>query len=168
MPCRTQFELKENPADQSHKQSVATFKGDLTSLTAPPFLLSPESICQFSRYFNDYPSLLVAPAKEDSPELRSLLVLKWFIANLGRQHATKNDDGTRKKLKPLNPFLGETFLGKWVDDEGTTHDLISEQVSHHPPATAYYISNRENGVTVSLLSPRNPHDHHRTTADAFY
>ncbi|KAI0133462.1 hypothetical protein BJ170DRAFT_606394 [Xylariales sp. AK1849] len=128
-------------------KSVATFSGDLASLSAPPFLLSPESICQFSQYFNDYPSLLVAPAKEKNAEIRALLVLKWFLSTLRRQMATKHEDGTKKKLKPLNPFLGEIFLGKWEDDAGTT-SLISEQVSHHPPATAYRIDNRDHGVTL--------------------
>jgi hypothetical protein len=138
-----------NPADHAiGNQSIATFKGDLTSLSAPPFLLSPESICQFSRYFNEYPSLLVAPTKEESAEIRSLLVLKWFLSTLRLQHATTNDDGTKKKLKPLNPFLGEIFLGKWIDEEGSAHDLISEAVSHHPPCTAYHISNRDHGVTI--------------------
>jgi len=47
--------------------------------------------------------------------------------------------------KPLNPFLGELFLGKWEDEAGTT-ELISEQVSHHPPATAYSITNLDSGV----------------------
>ncbi|CAL3972834.1 unnamed protein product, partial [Diplocarpon coronariae] len=30
-------------------------------------------------------------------------------------------------MKPLNPFLGELFLGKWVDEAGTTN-LVAEQV----------------------------------------
>ncbi|RAL63848.1 hypothetical protein DID88_003491 [Monilinia fructigena] len=47
--------------------------------------------------------------------------------------------------KPLNPFLGELFIGKWEDACGTT-ELISEQVSHHPPVTAYQISNKKHGV----------------------
>lgn len=128
-------------------QSVASFKGDLASLSAPPFLLSPESICQFSQYFNDHPSLLVAPAKEASAEKRALLVMHWYLGGLRRQMATRNEDGTRRKLKPLNPFLGEIFLGKWEDDSGTT-ELVSEQVSHHPPQTAYRIWNKNHGVSV--------------------
>jgi hypothetical protein len=36
--------------------------------------------------------------------------------------------------KPLNPILGEQFIGKWVGEEGETI-LQSEQVSHHPPVT---------------------------------
>lgn len=128
-------------------KSVATFKGDLTSLTAPPFLLASQSITEFSAYFNEYPSLLTAPAKEENAEKRALLVLQWFLSTLKQQHATKDENGKRKKLKPLNPFLGEIFLGKWVDSEGTT-EMVSEQVSHHPPATAFRIWNDRHGVKL--------------------
>ncbi|KAH6647816.1 hypothetical protein BKA67DRAFT_662573 [Truncatella angustata] len=152
--------------EQQHKsgwfqfmKSVATFKGDLASLSAPPFLLSPDSICQFSQYLNDYPRLLVAPAKEENAEKRALLVMHWYLAGLKRQMATRNEDGSRKKLKPLNPFLGEIFLGKWEDECGTT-ELISEQVSHHPPQTAYYISNKKHGVSVDgHIAPRSFFSH---------
>ncbi|KAK6218208.1 hypothetical protein LQW54_002962 [Pestalotiopsis sp. IQ-011] len=152
--------------EQQHKsgwfqfmKSVATFKGDLASLSAPPFLLSPDSICQFSQYFNDHPALLVAPAKEQNAEKRALLVMKWYLSGLRRQMATRNDDGTRKKLKPLNPFLGEIFLGRWMDESGTT-ELISEQVSHHPPQTAYRIWNEEHGVSVEgHIGPRSFFSH---------
>ena len=58
-----------------------------------------------------------------------------------------DDDGKKKKLKPLNPFLGEVFIGKWSDDAGETN-LVAEQVSHHPPATAYNLWNDRYGVRV--------------------
>ncbi|CAJ2500146.1 Uu.00g029990.m01.CDS01 [Anthostomella pinea] len=137
----------EKQVEQQHKsawfqfiKSVATFKGDLTSLTAPPFLLAPQSIVEYSAYWAEHPSLLIAPAAEPSAEKRALLVLQWFLSTLRHQHASRDADGRRKKMKPLNPFLGEIFLGRWVDGAGTTQ-LISEQVSHHPPATAYRIWN---------------------------
>jgi hypothetical protein len=47
----------------------------------------------------------------------------------------------------LNPFLGELFLGSWSDSAGET-TLVSEQVSHHPPATAYCIRNKASGVQL--------------------
>ena len=50
-------------------------------------------------------------------------------------------------MKPLNPFLGELFIGKWEDEAGTTN-LVAEQVSHHPPATACNIWNDKHGVRV--------------------
>ncbi|KAI1761159.1 Oxysterol-binding protein [Hypoxylon sp. FL1150] len=140
--------------EQHHKsawfqfiKSVATFKGDLTSLTAPPFLLAPQSIVEYSTYWAEHPSLLVAPAKEKSAEKRALKVLQWFLSTLKHQHASKDENGKRKKMKPLNPFLGETFLGKWQDSVGTTN-LVTEQVSHHPPATAFKIWNDAHGVKL--------------------
>ena len=47
--------------------------------------------------------------------------------------------------KPLNAFLGEVFLASWDGDGGKTQ-LVSEQVSHHPPVTACYLWNDEAGV----------------------
>jgi hypothetical protein len=108
-------------------QSLASFKGDLASLTAPPFLLSSQSIIEFSAYWAEQPSLFVAPASEPDPEKRALLVLKWFLSTLKEQHNNKDENGKKKRMKPLNPFLGELFLGKWVDKSGTTQ-LIAEQV----------------------------------------
>jgi len=127
-------------------KSIASFSGDLSSLTAPPFILSSTSLVEFSSYWAEHPSIFVAPAKEKDPEKRALLVLKWFLSTLKQQYASRSDKFGNEK-KPLNPFLGELFLGKWVDTAGTT-DLVSEQVSHHPPVTAYNISNKEHGVSL--------------------
>ncbi|KAH8687435.1 hypothetical protein BGZ60DRAFT_362793 [Tricladium varicosporioides] len=128
-------------------KSIATFKGDLSSVTAPPFLLSPQSIVEYSAYWAEHPALFVAPAHENDAQKRALCVLKWFLSTLKQQHSNKDENGKKKKMKPLNPFLGELFLGKWVDEAGTT-ELISEQVSHHPPATAFNLWNDEHGIRL--------------------
>ncbi|OHW92603.1 oxysterol-binding protein [Colletotrichum incanum] len=125
-------------------KSIASFNGDLSSLTAPPFILSSTSLTEFSSYWCEHPSIFAAPAKEADPAKRALLVTKWFITTLKQQYASRSEQYGNEK-KPLNPFLGELFLGKWEDEAGTT-ELISEQVSHHPPATAYSITNLASGV----------------------
>ncbi|ATZ54999.1 hypothetical protein BCIN_11g03080 [Botrytis cinerea B05.10] len=125
-------------------KSIASFNGDLSSLTAPPFILSSTSLTEFSSYWAEHPNIFVAPAAEKDPQKRALLVLKWFLSTLKQQYASRSDKYGNEK-KPLNPFLGELFLGKWEDACGTT-ELISEQVSHHPPVTAYQISNKKHGV----------------------
>lgn len=107
-------------------KSIASFSGDLSSLTAPPFILSSTSLVEFSSYWAEHPSVFVAPAAEKDPEKRALLVLKWFLSTLKQQYASRSDKFGNEK-KPLNPFLGELFLGKWVDEAGTT-ELVSEQV----------------------------------------
>ncbi|KAK8159199.1 oxysterol binding protein-like protein [Phyllosticta citrichinensis] len=131
----------------SFLKSVASFNGDLSSMTAPPFILSSTSLTEFSSYWAEHPRLFVAPASAQDPAERALLVLKWFLSTLKQQYASRSEKlGSEKK--PLNPFLGELFLGKWEDDAGTTQ-LISEQVSHHPPVTAYSIWNDQHGVRLS-------------------
>ncbi|OTB02537.1 hypothetical protein M426DRAFT_24691 [Hypoxylon sp. CI-4A] len=128
----------------SFLKSIASFNGDLSSLTAPPFILSSTSLTEFSSYWAEHPSVFAAPAKEADPAKRALLVLKWFLTTLKQQYASRSEQYGNEK-KPLNPFLGELFLGKWEDEAGTT-ELVSEQVNHHPPATAYSIINVPTGV----------------------
>ena len=43
-------------------------------------------------------------------------MLKWFLSTLHQQYCTRSEKlGSEKK--PLNPFLGELFLGKWIESE---------------------------------------------------
>lgn len=143
----------------SFLKSIASFNGDLSSLTAPPFILSPTSLVEYSQYWGEHPDLLLEPnfiRGEDSPEERSAMavkrmiaVTKWFISTLRSQYCSRNESMGSEK-KPLNPFLGEVFVGKWADtlaDQklGDTI-LLSEQVSHHPPVTGYAIVNEKNNM----------------------
>lgn len=115
-------------------------------MTAPAWILSTQSLTEFSSYWSEMPRLLVAPAAEKDPQKRAMLVLRWFLSTLKQQYASRNEKlGSEKK--PLNPFLGELFLGKWEDEAGETQ-LVSEQVSHHPPVTAYSIWNNKHGVRL--------------------
>ena len=95
-------------------------------MTAPPFNLSTTSLVEYSSYWAEHPSMFVAPACEQDPAKRAMLVLKWFLSTLKQQYSSRNEKlGSEKK--PLNPFLGELFLGRWEDNAGTTQ-LVSEQV----------------------------------------
>lgn len=147
----------------SFLKSIASYNGDLSSLTAPPFILSPTSLVEYSQFWGEHPDLLIAPNfigdadsvnKDDADDIaieRILAVTRWFISTLRSQYCSRNESlGSEKK--PLNPFLGELFLGKWED---STKDsklgetvLLSEQVSHHPPVTAYTIFNDKNHVEL--------------------
>ncbi|KAI5360795.1 Putative oxysterol-binding protein [Septoria linicola] len=127
-------------------KQLASFNGDLSSMTAPPWIVSNQSLTEFSAYWSEMPHLLVAPAAEKDKQKRMVLVLKWFLSTLKQQYASRNEKlGSEKK--PINPFLGELFLGKWSDASGETQ-LVSEQVSHHPPVTAYSIWNNTHGVRL--------------------
>jgi oxysterol-binding protein-related protein 9/10/11 len=127
-------------------QSIASFNGDLSSLTAPAFILSTQSLVEFSAYWAENQSLFIAPTQETDPAKRALLVLKWLLNTLKQQYCSRSEKlGSEKK--PLNPFLGELFLGKWDDELGET-TLVSEQVSHHPPVTAYCITNEKHRIRL--------------------
>ncbi|ESW97001.1 Protein KES1 [Ogataea parapolymorpha DL-1] len=140
-------------------KSLASYNGDLSSLTAPPFILSPTSLVEYSQYWSEHVDLFLAPnfiQQEpndiDSVELKHMVaVLRWFISTLKSQYCSRAETLGGEK-KPLNPFLGELFVGKWTDESpskkfGETL-LVSEQVSHHPPITAYAIQNKTNKTTL--------------------
>ena len=51
--------------------------------------------------------------------------------------------------KPYNPIIGESFRCYWLHPNGTKTYFVSEQISHHPPVSAYYVSNRQEGYVVN-------------------
>lgn len=124
--------------------SIATISGDLSNITAPPFVLDTKSVVEIPGFWAERPRLFVAPAKSSDPAQRALSVLVWFLASLKNQQygGRSEDEGVRK---PLNAFLGECFLATAEDDSGVT-TLVSEQVSHHPPVTACRLWNEKHGV----------------------
>ncbi|KAG6914467.1 hypothetical protein DXG01_017088 [Tephrocybe rancida] len=132
----------------SFLKSIASFSGDLSSLTAPPFILSPVSLTEFPAYWCEHPDIFAAIADAPDDDARILAVLKWFIG----QYTSRNESMGSEK-KPLNPVLGELFYGSWPAPasnpaQGTT-TLLVEQVSHHPPITAYVIENKSKGLRLS-------------------
>lgn len=129
-------------------KAIASFSGDLSSMTAPPFILSPVSLTEYPSYWGERPALFAAIADGPTEEERHLRVLKWFISTLKGQYTTRNDQlGSEKK--PLNPTLGELFFGHWPEDKGSGEQtLVVEQVSHHPPITAYVIENKSKGLVL--------------------
>ncbi|RDB19675.1 Protein KES1 [Hypsizygus marmoreus] len=154
----------------SFLKSIASFSGDLSSLTAPPFILSPVSLTEFPAYWCEHPDIFAAIADAKDDESRALAVLRWFISTLKGQYTSRNESmGSEKKSvinfpprnvpthltrnRPLNPVLGELFYGKWPatstssSSQGTT-TLLVEQVSHHPPITAYVIENKTKGLRL--------------------
>ncbi|PFH50370.1 hypothetical protein AMATHDRAFT_4022 [Amanita thiersii Skay4041] len=132
----------------SFLKSIASFSGDLSSMTAPPFILSPVSLTEFPAYWCEHPELFAAISSAKPGEERALTILKWFISTLKGQYTSRNESMGSEK-KPLNPVLGELFYGYWPNKNkrGRT-DLLVEQVSHHPPITAYVIENKEKGLRL--------------------
>lgn len=137
---------------------LATVRGDISHITAPPFILAPQSLTQFPSYWAERPFLFTAAAHESDPAKRILLILKLYLASLQRQYYVGRTVKEGLK-KPLNPYLGELFFAEFSDqnvsDEKTTASkvrVIAEQVSHHPPTTACFLSADDDGVRAEAYS----------------
>ncbi|KAJ9112671.1 hypothetical protein QFC22_006173 [Naganishia vaughanmartiniae] len=147
-------------------KSLASMTGDLSSMTAPPFILSPTSLTEFPAYWCERPELFADIATGRTEQDRAEKVLRWFICTLKGQYTddghccfpgaraianntfkTRNEKMGSEK-KPLNPVLGEEFFGVWPDVGFGETTLSVEQVSHHPPVTAYFIQNKKARVTL--------------------
>lgn len=135
---------ESSPSLKDFLASIASIKGDLSNITAPPFVLDTKSVVELPAFWAERPSLFVAPSASPDPAKRALLVLRWFLSSLKNQQygGRSEEEGVRK---PLNAFLGELFLAKWEDTSGET-TLVAEQVSHHPPVTACRVWNEQHGV----------------------
>ena len=69
-------------------------------------------------------------------------VVKWYLSGF-----YKKPKGLKK---PYNPILGETFRCYWPHSDTQSRTFyISEQISHHPPISAFYVTNRKDGFCIS-------------------
>lgn len=84
---------------------------------------------------------LLRAVLEDDPYTRMKLVVKWYLSGF-----YKKPKGLKK---PYNPILGETFRCYWLHPNGSRTYYIAEQVSHHPPISAFYVTNRQDGFSIS-------------------
>jgi len=127
--------------------SIASMSGDLSNITAPPFVLDQKSVVEIPAFWSEHPATFVAPTTSEDPAERALLVLKNFLCSMKSQCYLGHTEEEGLK-KPLNAFLGELFLGQWDDAQYGTTYLASEQVSHHPPITACRAWNPKHGVVA--------------------
>jgi hypothetical protein len=51
--------------------------------------------------------------------------------------------------KPYNPVLGEFYRCQYKYPDNTEGYYVAEQVSHHPPISAYYYASPENGIVIA-------------------
>uniref|UniRef100_A0A8D2JPH8 Oxysterol-binding protein n=1 Tax=Sciurus vulgaris TaxID=55149 RepID=A0A8D2JPH8_SCIVU len=115
---------------------------DLSRVALPTFVLEPRSfLSKLSDYYY-HADLLSSAAREDDPYSRIKLVLRWYLSGF-----YKKPKGIKK---PYNPVLGETFRCCWLHPQTHSYTFyIAEQVSHHPPVTAFHVSNRKDGFCIS-------------------
>eukprot|EP00163_Fabomonas_tropica_P007898 TRINITY_DN17539_c0_g2_i1.p1 TRINITY_DN17539_c0_g2~~TRINITY_DN17539_c0_g2_i1.p1 ORF type:complete len:765 (-),score=225.59 TRINITY_DN17539_c0_g2_i1:117-2411(-) len=106
---------------------------DLSRITLPAFYNEPLTVCQRAGEEMAYHNLLHEAAEMSESLRRAMNVCAFAVApysaTIGRQG------------KPFNPMLGETWEWDRQDDWGIR--LLCEQVSHHPPITAFWVHHKE-------------------------
>ncbi|KAM6937467.1 oxysterol-binding protein-related protein 5 isoform 2-T2 [Xenentodon cancila] len=115
---------------------------DLSKVVLPTFILEPRSFLDKLSDYYYHADLLSQAALEESAFGRIKLVLRWYLSGF-----YKKPKGLKK---PYNPILGETFRCCWLHPQTDSCTFyIAEQVSHHPPISAFHISNRKDGFSIS-------------------
>ncbi|KAB5588656.1 Oxysterol-binding protein [Ceratobasidium theobromae] len=85
---------------------------------------------------------------DPSPEERFIRVLRYYLSGWHIK--------PKGVKKPYNPVLGEFFRCRYDYPDGTQAFYIAEQVSHHPPISAYFYISPANKVRiVGELRPKS-------------
>ncbi|KER18975.1 hypothetical protein T265_12072 [Opisthorchis viverrini] len=134
---------------------------DLTKIVLPTFILEKRSILEMFADYLAHPDLFVNINRGEDPEARMIAFVQWYLTAF---HAGRKDKVAKK---PYNPIIGESFHCCWpISSMGSPNssppvasistsnanapstentDLpnvityCAEQVSHHPPVTAFHI-----------------------------
>ncbi|KAF4622863.1 hypothetical protein D9613_001590 [Agrocybe pediades] len=113
---------------------------DLSKVTFPTFVLEPRSMLERITDFMSHPDLIFGAEKCDDPEERFIRVLQYYLAGWHIK--------PKGVKKPYNPVLGEFFRCRYDYPNGTQGFYIAEQVSHHPPISAFYYITPANHVSI--------------------
>ncbi|XP_037099430.1 oxysterol-binding protein-related protein 8 isoform X3 [Syngnathus acus] len=115
---------------------------DLSKVVLPTFILEPRSFLDKLSDYYYHADFLSEAAVEENAYNRMKKVVKWYISGF-----YKKPKGLKK---PYNPIIGETYRCMWLHQKTNSKTFyIAEQVSHHPPVSAFYVSNRKDGFCLS-------------------
>nr|CAD7442723.1 unnamed protein product [Timema bartmani] len=137
----------------SHLVSQVKIGMDLTKVVLPTFILERRSLLEMYADYFAHPDMFVSIADFSDPKDRMVQVVRWYVS---AYHAGRKSPVAKK---PYNPILGEVFQCHW-DIPGCSESgsgpldlvtdgpvpwcnrnqltFVAEQVSHHPPVSAFY------------------------------
>ncbi|XP_011150267.1 oxysterol-binding protein-related protein 9 [Harpegnathos saltator] len=140
----------------THLLSQVKIGMDLTKVALPTFILERRSLLEMYADYFAHPDQFVSIADMSTPKERMVQVIRWYLCSF---HAGRKS-GVAKK--PYNPILGEIFRCHWnIPNTGYSDNItdsgnklisdgpvpwckenqlafLAEQVSHHPPVSAFY------------------------------
>ncbi|XP_051869100.1 oxysterol-binding protein-related protein 9 isoform X3 [Pristis pectinata] len=143
--------VEEHKSVIMHLLSQVRLGMDLTKVVLPTFILERRSLLEMYADFFAHPDLFVSIVDQTDPRDRMVQVVKWYLSAF---HAGRKGSVAKK---PYNPILGEIFKCHWIVPEIETEEntepvaegpipeasqnsvtFVAEQVSHHPPISAFY------------------------------
>lgn len=101
---------------------------ELSKITMPVIFNEPLSFLQRITEYMEYAHLLKTASVTDDPVLRMQYVAAFVVSSIS--------SNWERIGKPFNPLLGETFEFERKD---MGFRMVSEQVSHHPPISAFHV-----------------------------
>jgi len=152
--------VEEHKSVIMHLLSQVKLGMDLTKVVLPTFILERRSLLEMYADFFSHPDLFVDIARKPSPKERMVACMKFYMYTFS---AGRNSSIAKK---PYNPILGETFqclydvplVNTATSSDRTDADgpvpwaktdqlaFIAEQVSHHPPISAFYALHRDANI----------------------
>jgi len=114
---------------------------ELTRVSLPSEICHPFSILELIglREMSFFPVLFDINKHPDNPEERFLSVVRWLCSLLQAEQMEK---------KPFNPVIGEIHTCWLEHGEGNWSEFLAEQVSHHPPLSAFFVRNKKENITL--------------------
>ncbi|WWC90766.1 uncharacterized protein L201_005703 [Kwoniella dendrophila CBS 6074] len=117
---------------------------DLSKIALPTFVLEPRSLLERITDFFSHPELIFGAGAEPDAKERFIRVMTYYLS------------GWHIKPKGYNPVLGEFFRCSYTYADGTEGFYVAEQVSHHPPVSAFFYVSPKNGLLVTgELKPKS-------------
>ncbi len=114
---------------------------DLSKVVLPTFILEPRSFLEKLTDYYYHSDILTETISNEDPFERMKSVIKFYLSGF-----YKKPKGLKK---PYNPILGEVFRSYWYNPKTQSKTFyIAEQVSHHPPITSFYVTNRKEGFCI--------------------
>ncbi|XP_030388211.1 oxysterol-binding protein-related protein 9 isoform X2 [Scaptodrosophila lebanonensis] len=156
----TDLSMEAHGSMITHLLSQVKIGMDLTKVVLPTFILERRSLLEMYADYFAHPDLFLKISELDSPRDRIVQVCRWYLSayHAGRKSAVAK--------KPYNPILGEVFQCHW-DIPGEDEDalavrdgpipwcrrdqltFLAEQVSHHPPISAFYAEHYNKKITFA-------------------
>lgn len=156
----TSISMESHGSMVSHILSQVKIGMDLTKVVLPTFILERRSLLEMYADYFAHPDLFLKIAELDDPRDRIVQVTRWYLS---AYHAGRKSSVAKK---PYNPILGEVFQCHWdipgekPDNEAVKDGpipwckrnqltFLAEQVSHHPPISAFYAEHYNRKITFA-------------------